>query len=164
MHMEFPQYNPEIERAEKLAQIYNDDSYVTLYRYENPNHVYDADSSREGVVSKQEIVGQWFTDNINDLKTYSHMRKPGGRIATVRIPKTELGKYDATQLEQTKDMDIESGNYIIPDTVQAETRIEIPVEVETANPNKFLFKDWKALDQFIDDTISSSEKILNHVK
>ncbi len=164
MSMEFEQFNPEQEKLKKLTQAYNDDGYVTLYRYENPNKSYDAtDNPREGIVSKQEVVGQWFTDNISDLKAYSHMRKPGGRITTVRIPKSELDQYDAMKLEQTKDMDIESGNYIIPDELQKETRIEIPVDVETINPNKFLFKDWKILDEFIEDNVSTSEKILTNV-
>lgn len=132
--------------------IYEDENFVTLYRYENPSVSYD--ESREGVVSKQELVGQWYTDNLSDLKTYVKSRQPGGKLVTIRIRRDELESHDATQLDKTKDMDIEKGNYIISDTEAENSRIEIPLAIETTNPRKFLMSDWQKVNEFVDTNLS----------
>jgi len=139
-------------RERTLAEIYSDDSYITLYRYEKPETEYN--ENREGSVSKREIVGQWFTKNIDDLKTYIKARKPRGVITTVRIPKESLEEYDATVREDTKDMDIEVGNFIIPPEVQRQSRIEIPLAVESRLNNKFSFSEFGKINDFVDRELS----------
>ncbi|MFZ2523295.1 MAG: hypothetical protein WAW92_02810 [Minisyncoccia bacterium] len=64
-----------IPNQETPKNIYENESFVTLYRYENPAVAYD--ESREGTVSKPELVGQWYTNNLGDLKTYVKSRQPG---------------------------------------------------------------------------------------
>lgn len=109
-----------------LKDLYQDPSYISLYRYENPNLPYDED--REGIVSKKGLIGSWYTDNLDDLKTYTFMRikgQKGGRFVVVRVKRDELDKYDATKLPETKDMDLESGNFIIPNEVGNKSRVEV---------------------------------------
>jgi len=110
-----------------LVDMYTDPNYITLYRYENPNIPYVP--RREGTVSKKGLVGTWFTDNLDDLKAYALMRikgQKGGIFVVVRVKKDDLGNYGATKLPETKDMDIEPGNYIIPEQVRANSRVEMP--------------------------------------
>ena len=125
---------------EAQKNVYEDANFVTLYRYENPTIAYD--ESREGTVSRQELIGQWYSDNIEDLKTYIKARTPGGKLVTIRIHRDELESHDAAKLDETKDMDIEKGNYIISDAEAENSRIEIPLAIETTNPKKFLMSDW----------------------
>lgn len=162
MSLENLQLNNKFERKEKLKQLYHNNEYTSLYRYDTPNTEYD--ERRENVVSKKEIIGNWFTDNIQDLKDYIKTRSTNGSIITIRIPLADLKKYDALILENTKDMDIEKGNYIVPREIQADSYIKIPLKIETQNPNKFLFKDWQKINDFVDNNISSPEKILNFVE
>lgn len=162
MSLENLQLNNKFERKEKLKQLYHNNEYTSLYRYDNPNTEYD--EKRENVVSKKEIIGNWFTDNIQDLKDYIKTRSTNGSIITIRIPLADLKNYDASILENTKDMDIEKGNYIVPREIQADSYIEIPLKIETQNPNKFLFKDWQKINDFVDNNVSSPEKILNFIE
>ncbi len=162
MSLENLQLNNKFERKEKLKQLYHNNEYTSLYRYDTQNTKYD--ERRENVVSKKEIIGNWFTDNIQDLKDYIKTRSTNGSIITIRIPLADLKKYDASILENTKDMDIEKGNYIVPREIQADSYIEIPLKIETQNPNKFLFKDWQKINDFVDNNVSSPEKILNFIE
>lgn len=162
MSLENLQLNNKFERKEKLKQLYHNNEYTSLYRYDTPNTEYD--ERRENVVSKKEIIGNWFTDNIQDLKDYIKTRSTNGSIITIRIPLADLKKYDALILENTKDMDIEKGNYIVPREIQVDSYIEIPLKIETQNPNKFLFKDWQKINDFVDNNVSSPEKILNFIE
>ncbi len=162
MSLENLQLNNKFERKEKLKQLYHNNEYTSLYRYDTPNTEYD--EKRENVVSKKEIIGNWFTDNIQDLKNYIKTRSTNGSIITIRIPLADLKNYDASILENTKDMDIEKGNYIVPREIQADSYIEIPLKIETQNPNKFLFKDWQKINDFVDNNVSSPEKILNFIE
>ena len=150
------------EKNESLFSLYKNEDYVTLYRYENPETQYD--NSREGIVSKKEIIGTWFTTELKDLKDYIKSRPVGGKIITIRIKGDELENYDASKLEETKEMDIEKDNYIIPSEIQQESRIEIPLTIETSNPKKFIFKDWTIIDEFVDENISTSDKILKFIE
>ncbi len=162
MSLENLQLNNKFERKEKLKQLYHNNEYTSLYRYDTQNTKYD--ERRENVVSKKEIIGNWFTDNIQDLKDYIKTRSTNGSIITIRIPLADLKKYDASILENTKDMDIEKGNYIVPREIQADSYIEIPLKIKTQNPNKFLFKDWQKINDFVDNNVSSPEKILNFIE
>lgn len=141
-----------IPTQETPKNIYEDENFVTLYRYENPDTSYD--ETREGTVSRQELVGQWYTDNLNDLKTYVKSRQPGGKLVAVRIRHDELESHDASKLDGTKDMDIEKGNYIISDAEAENSRIEIPLAIEAINPKKFLMSDWQKVNKFVDTNLS----------
>jgi hypothetical protein len=146
-----------IEKYEVPKNVYEDPNFVTLYRYENPAVTYD--ETRDGVVSKQDIVGQWYTDNLGDLKTYIKARKPGGRLVAIRVPSSDLGSYDATKLEKTKDMDIESGNFVVPPDIAQSSRLEMLLTIETANSNKFLFGDWQKINKFVDENLSAESLV-----
>jgi len=148
------------ENPVSMREMYSDDSYVTLYRYEKPTEDYN--ESREGSVSKREIVGQWFTDKPEDLKTYIKMRQPGGIIVTIRVPKTDLTQFDATLREDTKDMDIEVGNFVIDPNIQEKSRLEIPLEVNARLGKKFSFNEFEQINEFVDRELSS-ESILQRV-
>jgi hypothetical protein len=154
-----------VSRAEKshisMREIYSDDSYVTLYRYEKPTEEYA--ESREGTVSKREIVGQWFTDNVEGLKTYIKMREPGGIIVTVRVPMAELKRHNATLREDTKDMDIEDDNFIIGPDIQEKSRLEIPLEVNARLGKKFSFNEYQHIDAFVDRELTP-ESLLQKVE
>lgn len=143
-------------------ELYKNPNFVSLYRYENPTILYDA--TREGVVSKESIMGGWFTNSLDDLKTYTKTRikgKRGGRFVVVRIPIEDLDKYDATKLPDTKDMDIESGNYIIPSEVGASSRVEVDgvFKDEWEGKKNIPFADWKELDTYIDSNLSKEALI-----
>lgn len=146
-----------IEIQEVPINVYEDPNFVTLYRYENPTVEYD--ESREGVVSKQEFVGQWYTGNLGDLKTYVRRRRPGGKLVTIRIPSNELDSYDASKLDKTKGMDIEKGNFVVPPDVAQSSRLEMPLTIQTANPNKFLLGDWQKIDNFVDTNMSAESLV-----
>lgn len=108
------------------ADLYRDPNYTSLYRYENPTIPYD--EGREGIVSKKDLIGTWYTDNLDDLKAYSLTRiqgKRGGKFVVIRVKEDELDKYDATKKPEMAGMDFESGNYLVPDEISSESRVEV---------------------------------------
>jgi hypothetical protein len=150
--------NVESRKELTLAEIYSDDSYITLYRYEKPETEYK--ESREGSVSKKEIVGQWFTKEISDLKAYIRGRKPGGILAVVRVLRKNLNEYDAQLRDETKDMDIEVGNFIVPPEAQQQSRIEVPLTIVSRLENKFSFSEYDAISKFVDHEMSQEALLL----
>ena len=90
---------------------------VRLYRIENKNIPYD--ESREGIVSKKEIVGGFFTDNIDSVANYirKNQSQEGISLVYVDISKDDLDKYHVSKNEYTKTMDVESDNWIIPSNI-----------------------------------------------
>ncbi len=144
---------PKISRKE----IYRDPSYTTLYRYENKTLPYD--SAREGLVSKEALIGAWFTNSLDDLRTYFISRVQGvrgGRFIAVRVKKEDLSQFDATTHPETKDMDIETGNYIIPSGVIAETGlfVDAPFKEEWEGKKNLPMKDWGYVRDFIQSNLS----------
>lgn len=138
-------------------EVYKDPDYTTLYRYENPSIPYD--KTREGKVSKEAIIGNWFTDSLKDLKVYTRTRirgQRGGRFVVVRVPKVDLDKYDATKLPETRYMDIEPGNYIIPPEIGKDTRVEAEgiFKDNWEGKENVPFADWKAINEYIDANLS----------
>ncbi|GEM_PF-1955350 len=132
---------------------YENPENTVLYRYENPAHPYL--EKREGIVSKKELIGSWYCDDLKDLKGYTLARKPGGRFVVVSIPTSDLGKYDAQKLESTKEMDIEPGNYVIGSEVVENSRVEIPLEIDIDNRKRFNhFKDGQAIFTYIQERLS----------
>lgn len=133
-------------------KIYQDPNYVTLFRYEKPKESYD--EAREGIVSKKELVGQWFSDDISYIKGMMLKKNPDGRIVVVRVLKSQLSDFDASQKEETKNMDIDPRNYIIPGEIQSQTRIEIPVDLETRGRKNYLWEDREKIDEFLSQNLS----------
>jgi hypothetical protein len=90
---------------------------IRLYRIENVNIPYD--ESREGIVSKREIIGQFFTDSINTVANYlkKNQKEDGINLVYVDIPKSDLEKYHVSNNEFSKTMDVESDNWIIPQNI-----------------------------------------------
>lgn len=138
-------------------EIYRGPNYITLYRYENRTIPYD--ESREGFVSKKTLIGAWFTDSLSDLKTYFIQRMkgiPGGNFITVRVKKDDLAKFDATAHPETQDMDIETGNYIIPSEIIARTGLSVsaPFKEEWNGKKNLPMKDWGYVEDFIQTNLS----------
>ncbi len=90
---------------------------IRLYRIENTNILYD--ESIEGIVSKREIIGQFFTDSINTVANYlkKNQKEDGINLVYVDIPKSDLDKYHVSNNEFSKTMDVESDNWIIPQSI-----------------------------------------------
>lgn len=146
---------PQINKAK--TELYKNSAYVSLYRYENNTIPYD--EKREGVVSKKELVGDWYTDNLADLKTYTLTRirgKRGGKFIVVRVKKEDLNNYDASINPDTKDMDIETGNYVIPPVVGKNSRIEVEgiFKDEWEGKANVPFADWKEIENYIEINLS----------
>lgn len=146
----------QIANTQKV-NLYKNQDYISLYRYENPSIPYD--ERREGLVSKKSIAGNWFTNNLADLKAYTKTRikgERGGKFVVVRIPKVNLDQYDATKLPETKDMDIEAGNYIIPPEASASSQVEVDGIFKDIWEGKknIPFADWKEADDYIDSNLS----------
>ncbi len=148
-------------QQDRLVAVYEDPNSVTLYRYEKPAAPYN--ERREGAVSKRSIIGQWFTNNLDDLGTYIKMRQPGGRVVAIRVPVARLHEFDAANLPETKDMDREVGNYIVPEELQLGSRLEIPLPVTSRIPSKFLFENFKDINAFV-ETELTADAILKRVK
>lgn len=138
-------------------EIYKDPRYITLYRYENTSISYD--DSREGIVSKETLVGAWFTNSLDDLRTYFISRVQGvrgGNFIAVRVKKEDLARFDATTHPETEDMDIETGNYIIPSEVITETGLLVPApfKEEWVGKKNLPMKDWGYVGDFIQSNLS----------
>jgi len=90
---------------------------VRLYRIENKNIPYD--ERREGSVSKKEIIGGFFTDNVDTLANYirKNQSQEGINLVYVDVSKSDLDKYHVSKNEYAKNMDVESDNWIIPSNI-----------------------------------------------
>ena len=96
----------------------NSNSKIRLYRIENPNIPYDA-KSREGIVSNKNLIGQFFTDNINDVSTYirKNQKVDGIRLVYVDISQDDLETYHVSKNPKAPS-DVESNNWLIPNTIK----------------------------------------------
>tara|TARA_R110000868_G_scaffold178856_2_gene418708 strand:+ start:157 stop:600 length:444 start_codon:yes stop_codon:yes gene_type:complete len=95
----------------------NSNSKIRLYRIENPNIPYD--ESREGIVSNKNLIGQFFTDNINDVSTYirKNQKVDGIRLVYVDILQDDLETYHVSKNPKAPS-DVESNNWLIPNTIK----------------------------------------------
>ena len=147
--------------------LYRNPGYVSLYRYENPAIPYD--EGREGTVSKKRLIGAWYTDNLYDLKTYTATRikgQRGGRFVVVRVRREDLDKYDATKFPEAKEMDIETGNYIIPSEVAESSRVEIEGIFKDSWEGKqnIPVSEWKEVGDYINANLSDEAVIANLIE
>jgi hypothetical protein len=116
--LELFESNPELASAVYEALGFDKkNNTVRLYRIENKNIPYD--ESREGIVSKKEIVGGFFTDNIDTVTNYirKNQSQEGINLVYVDISKNDLDKYHVSKNEYAKTMDVESDNWIIPSDI-----------------------------------------------
>lgn len=93
---------------------------VELYRIENPN----IPANPDGMTSHPELVGQWFTPNLDTALGY--LRKstqtfdedplpvPGARLVLAHLNPQELEKFHVSQNRTARGMDVENDNYLIP--------------------------------------------------
>lgn len=90
---------------------------IRLYRIENPNIPYD--ESREGRVSNKDLIGQFFTDNINDVSNYirKNQKVDGSRLVYVDIPQDDLETYHVSKNPKAPS-DVESNNWLVPNMIK----------------------------------------------
>ena len=95
----------------------NSNNKIRLYRIENPNIPYD--ENREGIVSSKDLIGQFFTDNIDDVSLYirKNQKMDGIRLVYVDISKEELENYHVSK-NKNAPSDVEGNNWLIPNTVK----------------------------------------------
>jgi hypothetical protein len=98
-----------------ISENYN--SKIRLYRIENPNIPYD--ESREGIVSNKDLIGQFFTDNINDVSVYirKNQKVDGIRLVYVDTSKEDLETYHVSKNPKAPS-DVEGNNWLIPNTIK----------------------------------------------
>jgi len=141
-------YDTPQENKERIESI--DGNRVFLFRYDLPQA---PNINPNSEVSRDELVGSWFTDSTKSLKTYIKTRPPGGSIVVVEVPKDKLEKLKAINHPVAKDMDIEPlDNYIVPDELLVGAKT-MPLTVPSKSPNKFLLKDWASVDSFVDGIV-----------
>lgn len=139
--------------------LYKNQDNISLYRFENPNIIYD--KTRDGNTSIQGARGVWFTDNINDLLVYTASKigeGDGGIFVVVRISKKDLGNYLP---DTNSNVDWDKGNYIIPKAVQTKSRVEITANVfESSEVGRNLKVDqYSKLEEFINLKLSDEAVI-----
>jgi hypothetical protein len=143
--------NPEL--AHKVYEVLGlqNNNTVRLYRIENKNIPYD--TSREGIVSKKEIVGGFFTDSVNTVANYirKNQQVDGIKLVYVDIPKSNLDNYHVSKDPYAKDMDVESDNWIIPQNI-SRNYVDLS-SVSTVTGNFMTFKKAKQELQAIIDKL-----------
>lgn len=120
-----------------------------LYRYENASFAHEGNITD---TSHPELVGQWFTDNLQSLKDYIHMRQPGGEIIVVEVPKNRLDEFHVSKHPIASTMDTEPENWIIPEEILKNAK-RIKLSIPSANSKKFIFKEWSEIDNFVDSNL-----------
>lgn len=126
------------------------DGNVLLFRYENP----EVSSS----TFHPDLVGHWFTDNPDSLKTYILMRPPGGNIIIISVPESKMDELHVANNSTAKEMDAETDNdnYIVPDELLTNAR-KIKFDVQSSGSNKFKLADAEKINTFIDELLESEE-------
>lgn len=93
---------------------------VPLYRVENP----DIAGNPDGITSHEELVGQWFSPNLDTALGY--MRKAtqtfgpdahvvdGAQLVVAHVPADALEDHHVSRHPIAASMDVESDNYIVP--------------------------------------------------
>ena len=96
---------------------------VRLYRIENPTIAPEPD----GVVSHEDLIGQWFTPNIGTATNY--LRKStqtfgkeahpveGAQLVATDVPEADLEALHVSRHPIASGMDVENDNYIVPPEV-----------------------------------------------
>lgn len=89
---------------------------VSMYRVENPN----IPANPDGVVSHEDLVGQWFSPNIDTalryLKKSSQGRGgaiEGSQLVVARVPESDIDDLHVSKHPIASQMDVEPDNYLI---------------------------------------------------
>lgn len=108
--------------------------FTTLFRVENPN--IPADPRRFGQTSHEDLVGQWFSPNLDtamhylrkSTQTFGQNASPvdGAQLVIAQVPIDQVESYHVTKHSLAKDMDVENDNYIIPEG-QFDTKV-VPLD------------------------------------
>lgn len=114
----------EIQSNSEISEIKTPTKNTYLYRIENTN----TESNPDGITSHEEIIGQWFTPNIETAILYlrksqqtfgmNAQRVNGANLLIVKIPEDKLESFHADQHPIASQMDHENDNYIIPKTIK----------------------------------------------
>ena len=91
-----------------------------VYRIENPNIV----STPNGVTSHEDLIGQWFTPNVDtalgylrkSTQTFGRDAAPvdGAQLVIAHVPDEQLDAMHVSHHPIAASMDVESDNYIVP--------------------------------------------------
>jgi hypothetical protein len=93
---------------------------TTVYRVENPT----IQSTPNGVTSHEDLVGQWFSPNVDTALNY--LRKStqtfgknagpvdGAQLVVAHVPTTQLDGLHVSRHPVAASMDVENDNYIVP--------------------------------------------------
>lgn len=126
-----------------------DGIHVLLFRYDNPA---GPNRNPNSMVSKDELVGGWFTDSPDSLVARILMHPAGGSIVVVEVSKDRLEELRASNHTIARDMDIENDNFILPNELMMGAR-KFSVTVPHENPSKYLFKEVDTLRNFMDNLV-----------
>lgn len=93
---------------------------IPVYRIENPR----IQSNPNGITSHEELVGQWFTPNIDSIlpylrkstQTFGRDAAPvdGAQIVIAHVPSDQLDGMHVSRHPIAASMDVEGDNYIVP--------------------------------------------------
>jgi hypothetical protein len=95
---------------------------TTLFRIENPVH--PKPRTPDGVVSHEDLVGQWFTPNLDkalsylpkSTQTFGRCAAPvdGAQLVVAHVPEDQLDGLHVSRHPIAASMDVENDNYIVP--------------------------------------------------
>lgn len=106
---------------------------VPVYRVENPN----IPGNPNGVTSHDELIGQWFSPNLDSALSY--LRKStqtfgkdagpidGAQLVIAQLPADELEAHHVSLHPIASGMDVEGDNYIVPRDGNVPTEV-IPLD------------------------------------
>jgi len=95
---------------------------IPLYRIENPIH--PSPRTPDGIVSHEDLVGQWFSPNLDTALRY--LRKSsqtfgpdsgpvdGTQLVVAHVPESGLEALHVSQNNTARGMDVENDNYLVP--------------------------------------------------
>ncbi len=95
---------------------------VPVYRIENPTK--EGSGGPDGITSHKDLIGQWFSPNIETALNYLHKSTQrfgknagpidGTQLVVAYVPADELDAHHVMRHPVASGMDVENDNYIIP--------------------------------------------------
>ena len=123
----------------------------TLFRYEAVGNFEDKKRSEQ--ISHPDLVGSWFTDKLDALKTYIIQRGSGGKIFSVTIPEKDMEKYSVKNHPIAKNMDVDLDEFILPSELLKNTQGKI-LNVLPEGQKRFRVTDFEKLDSFLKENFA----------
>jgi hypothetical protein len=103
-----------------MAEQIQTPATVQMYRVENPT----IQSRPNGVTSHEDLVGQWFTPNLNaalvylrkSTQTFGQQAGPidGAQLVVARVSVDKVEDYHVAKNPTAAGMDVEQDNYLLP--------------------------------------------------